>query len=216
MYVPGVVFAEVNMGRFPIDVVEFVEARFVPREYAGVFKVLAVDAFSSPRVMRGALFLADGDIALLKHYAKTCATDPGNMLVRAEFVLGATEDPLCAEDFSELYLPGHAPARRGHLALDHDLPVGVPLLTEPQLTKTLPKRANRRVPQSDHHSHLRDREFVLGNVVYVVAAHQPHAQYVQCSRKEGENSRMVRLPYVFVMDRLAERIELTSTDVREF
>ena len=191
------------MSSFPIDVVEFVEARFEPREYAEIFKVLASDAFSSPKTMRAALFLADGDISLLRHYAKTCATDPMDVRVRAEFVIGVSQEPLCAVDFSELYLPGQAPAGN-----------------QPRPSPTPPARAPGRMPrarkpadeQPQHHQHLKDREFQLGNATYVVADKQPHPQYVHCYRKEGAASRMVRLPYVFVMDRLAERIELKSTD----
>ena len=183
------------MGKFPIDVVEFVEARFAPRDFAGVFKVLAAEAFSTPKVMRAALFLADGDLALLKHYARSCATDPADVLVRAEFVIGATEQPLCAADFSELYVPGQVPAK---LAAD--------------LEKPLPMAATRKPEQAENHAHLRNKEFELGSATYVVAPHQPHAQYVHCYRKQGENARIVRLPYVFVMERLAERIELKSAD----
>ena len=192
------------MGRFPIDVVEFVEARFVSRDFAEVFKTLTVDAFSAPRVMRAALFLADGNLQLLKHYAKTCATNPSDVLVRAEFVIGATRDPLCAADFSELYRPGHVagpgraaakPAQRARLK---------PGVSEPRSTR------------EQHHPHLRDKEFALGSATYVVARQQPNGHYVYCHRNEGESSRLVRLPYVFVMDRLAERIELKSTDFTEF
>jgi hypothetical protein len=187
------------MSRFPIDVVEFVEARFDPNDYAQVFKLLAVDAFSTPRVMRAAVFLADGDLPLLKHYAKSCATDPADVLVRAEFVIGATKEPLCAADFSELYLPGHVPNK-----LQREAGASPPLAAKP------------RIRQADHHAHLRDQEFELGKATYVVAGHQPHPQYVHCFRKEGQDSRVVRLPYVFVMDRLAERIVLQSADIREF
>ena len=180
------------MGRFPIDVVEFVEARFAPRDFAGVFKVLAAEAFSTPKVMRAALFLADGDLALLKHYARSCATDPADVLVRAEFVIGATDQPLCAADFSELFVPGQAPA------------------ADPE--KPMPVAASRKPEHAENHAHLRNKEFELGSATYVVAPDQPHAQYVHCYRKEGKNSRIVRLPYVFVMERLAERIELKSAD----
>ena len=188
------------MGRFPIDVVEFVEARFAAKDFAQVFKVLAVDVFSAPRVMRAAVFLADGDLTLLKHYAKTCAADATDVLMRAEFVIGATHDPLCAADFSELYVPGHAPVKR------------LPVREKPRPLRV----AERHIKEVEHHPHLVDKEFELGSATYVVAEHQPHPQYVHCYRKQGDNSRIVRLPYVFVMDRLAERIELKTTDVWDF
>ena len=201
---------EVSMGRFPIDVVEFVEARFAPRDFAEVFKTLAQDVFSAPRVMRAALFLADGDLQLLKHYARTCATDPSDVLVRAEFVIGATRDPLCAADFSELYRPGQ-------LAGGGPLPGPAPVAARPaQRAKPKVPVSKPGSPQDQRHPHLRDKEFALGSATYVVASEQPSGQYVYCHRNEGESSRLVRLPYVFVMDRLAERIELKSTDFTEF
>ena len=194
---------EVSMGRFPIDVVEFVEARYAPRDFAEVFKTLAQDVFSAPRVMRAALFLADGDLQLLKHYAKTCTTDPSDVLVRAEFVIGATRDPLCAADFSELYRPGQ-------------LPGDGQAVKPAQRVKPKPLAKQPSSPHKQHHPHLWDKQFGLGSATYVVASEQPSGQYVYCHRNEGESSRLVRLPYVFVMDRLAERIELKTTDFRDF
>ena len=186
-------------GRIPIDVVEFVESRFAAKEFASVFKVLAQDVFSSRKLMRAALFLADGDLALLKHYAKTGAVNPADVLVRAEFVIQATKEPLCAEDFSELFRPGALPQRRG-----------------PVRSNPLPTTKRVSTQGRDYHLHLKGREFALGNAEYVVADEQPTEQYVNCHRTEGANTRLVRLPYVFVMDRLAERIELKSDDLRGF
>lgn len=186
-------------GRIPIDVVEFVEARFAAKEFAAVFKVLAADVFASRKLMRAALFLADGDMALLKHYAKTGEANPADVLVRAEFVIAATKDPLCAGDFSELYRPGNTPERHG-----------------PAKANPLPTTERVGTQGHDYHLHLKHREFQLGNATYVVAEEQPTEQYVNCHRTEGANTRLVRLPYVFVMDRLAERIELRSDDLRGF
>jgi len=184
------------MAEFPIDVVEFVEARFSPRDFDAVFRVLKSDLLRRPHLMRASLFLADGDLSLLRHYVKRCKLEPTDVLARAEFVIGATSRPLCAADFSELFLPGRASGRTG-------------------ANPAQPKRAAKGGSSDDHHDHLKGMDFDLGSITYAVAERQPHAQCVYCYRKEGTNSRLVRLPYVFVMDRLAERIELKATDASE-
>ena len=57
-------------------------------------------------------------------------------------------------------------------------------------------------------SQLKGHTFKLGRAVYVVAESQPYRDKVRCYRENDNVVSVVRLPLVFVLERLAEEVSL--------
>jgi hypothetical protein len=193
-------------GGLPIDVVQFIERRFAQSDAAEIFEILKSEVATTPRVMRAVLFLANGSLSLLKHYVVECGEDLGDVLMRAEYVVGVADEPMAIRDMSQ---PFGAEDNLG------------PRWTHAKISANsgAPRHGARRSIKSDafnYHGHLASRRFSLGAATYLIALTQPHPRYVRCYRKEGKVSRIVKLPMVFVLERFAEHIELNENKPSDF
>tara|TARA_A100001037_G_scaffold306640_1_gene353569 strand:- start:5485 stop:6090 length:606 start_codon:yes stop_codon:yes gene_type:complete len=194
-------------GGIPVDVVQFVGRRFATRDSAQVLELLDDPVFSSARLMRAVLYLAGGSMSLLKHYASECKDRVDDVLLHAEKVVGVAEEPMPARDMS---LPFSHEDNLGPHWMSHESLHG-PEQHEPT--------ERRSVSDDDlnYHGYLARRRFVLGNTAYLVALTQPNREVVRCYRREGNVSRLVNLPLVFVLERLAaEHIDISENRPSDF
>jgi hypothetical protein len=193
-------------GGLPIDVVQFIERRYAPDNFAAIFELLDSEVLSTPRVMRAVLYLADGSLSLLRHYVTECAEDVGDVLMRAEYVVGVADEPMAVRDMSQPF------------SRDENLGPGWKQAKAAGISGA-PRRGPRRSIESDglnYHQYLASRRFALGSAEYLVALAQPHPDYVRCYRKQGNVSQVVRLPLVFVLERFAEHIEIAENRPSDF
>jgi hypothetical protein len=124
--------------------------------------------------------------------------DVRSVLVRAEYVAGGMEMPMQVRDMS---LPFW---HQRNLASDESFE-GAEHSAGGETTKRGADRNGR------HHAYLLNRCFKLGKVDYLVASRQPSSNRVRCYRKARTVVTMVELPLAFVLEQLAERIEITDT-----
>lgn len=190
------------MGGLPDDVLLFVKERFSPPDHHTVFGVLEAAAVATPRVMRAVLFLADGDLSRLNQYVEECEADVRRILTSAEYVLDADDRPVRVRDLS---LPFADDSNVGAGSFDGTFAVVAP---PPGNPRPVAARKSR-----NFHSHLVHQSFKLGEVTYLIASAQPHRNHVSCYRKSGTVVRLVKLPLLFVLEQLAERIDLEATQL---
>lgn len=194
-------------GGLPVDVVQFVERRFADYHAAEILSILDNPVLATPRVMRAVLFLADGSMSLLKHYVAECEHHVNDVLMHAEYVVGVAREPMAVRDMS--------------LPYSHEDNLGPSWMWAKSLDGIdHPRRAPRRSLRDEtlnHHAHLANQRFVLGQATYLVALTQPSARFVRCYRREGNVSQVVKLPLVFVLERLAaEHIEIAANRPSDF
>ncbi len=187
------------MGGLPEDVLLFVKQRFARPIWQPVCSLLEAPAVATPRVLRSVLFLADGSLDRLKQYVSDCEADVRGILTSAEYVSDEAGKLIRVRDMSMPFTD-----EGGVGKLDAHLVVIPPIAAGPRQRAVCSKRAN-------HHSYLVHRSFKLGQVTYLIASAQPRRDYVSCYRKSGTVVRLVKLPLMFVLEQLAERIELDAT-----
>jgi hypothetical protein len=185
------------MGDLPDDAVEFIDQHFHAHDAPVAKAILDAGGLSTPRILRAVLLLSNGSLTLLRHYVDAAQQDVREVLTSAEYVIGVSEMPMPVRD---LTLPfwhernrSGAPAHRARAAM-------------PAKHSGHSPPAPR--PCSRMHQCLLSRSFHLGEAVYTVASDQPCRDRVRCLRRVGGFVRVVSLPLVFVLEQLAERIEL--------
>lgn len=169
-----------------------------PRHRGSVYDVLEAEVLRTPRVTRAVLFLSNGSLSLLRHYARACSIDVASVLVHAEYVAGVSEMPMQVRDMSLPFWHER----------NLDPNASRSLLVRARLAGCSPKGD---VVAASHHAHLVNRRFTLGRVSYLVASQQPSGRRVRCFRKERTMVTLVELPLAFVLEQVAERIEITDT-----
>lgn len=191
--------------RLSDDIVDYIHARFSPADVPRVLEILHAYAkvLSTPRVQRSVLFLADGSLTMLRHYAATAALDVREILTRAEYVIGVSRTPMPIRSMSQPF-----PSRQ-------ILQTPPPEPEEPP-GERMPAQAAGRKPADGLHQHLVGESFTLGNADYDVMPDQQHPQCVRCRRRSGNIVSIVHLPLVFVMEQLSEHIELYADDTSSF
>jgi hypothetical protein len=180
------------------DIRWFIDQYFNKNDLQAVFDVLEAGVFRSPRVARAVLFLSNGSLSLLRHYARAAVLDVRSVLLHAEHVAGDVEMPMQVRDMS---LPFW---HKRNLASDRPFEGPERLAASETTTKDVERRAS-------HHAYVVNRCFKLGKVDYLVANKQPSSGGVRCFRKARGVVTLVELPLPFVLEQLAERIEITDT-----
>ena len=183
------------MGEFPDDILQFVERSFAQKNIQTVFGLLAKEELSTPRVMRAVLYLSNGSLTQLRHFVQESTIDVGAILTDAEYIIGV------AEPIRDLSLP-----------FNHERnleQVDVKRRPTQQNTSPKPKRAQAT---AHYHPYLAKRRFKLGEAMYSIASTQAHPHYVSCYRQMGKVTSIVTLPLVFVLEQLAERIQIGATN----
>jgi hypothetical protein len=166
-----------------------------------VYEVLQASLFRSTRVTRAVLFLSNGSLSFLRHYARASLLDVRSVLVDAEYVAGVSEMPMQVRDMS-------LPLWHKRNCASDPFEAAAPDLSAGSSRSRIRTEADSR---TSHHSHLCGRRFQLGRVQYLVATKQANRRHVRCFRKEGTVATLVELPLAFVMEQVAERIEITGT-----
>jgi hypothetical protein len=185
------------MGDLPDDAVEFIDRHFHVNDVPVAKAILDASGLSTPRIVRAVLLLSNGSLTLLRHYVGAAQQDVRDVLLNAEYVIGVSQMPMPVRD---LTLPFWDDRNRPGASAR---PVAAPTHTE------LPRhRGPAPRPCSRMHQCLLSRSFCLGQAVYTVANEQPCRDRVRCLRRVGSFVRVVSLPLVFVLEQLAERIEL--------
>ena len=169
----------------PPDVVRYVEINYPQNSHARIRDYL--DDLGTPRVQRSVLYLANGSMSMFEHYASEAVTDTREVIVEAEYETRISETPIPMRDMSK---PFH-----------HEDNLGKGMRKGPK--RVGPKRVT-------HHQELINERFELGETRYVVMREQPSAAHVYLRRYKGTESKVVRLPKIFVMEQLAETIEIAS------
>jgi hypothetical protein len=192
------------MGGLPDDVLQFVERRFAHDNRPVVCGALETAAVSTPRVMRAVLYLSDGSLSRLRHYVEECEADVRGILTSAEYADDATQ--------------GLVPVRDMSLPFPDERNLGADYLTRNvvvvrQHAAPARQQPTRPATRSNYHSYLVRRSFTLGQAMYLVRRTQTHPDRVSCYRKSGTVVRLVSLPLHFVLEQLAERIDLEVTTV---
>jgi len=185
------------MGELPLDVRHYIEQRFSQRDHERVFTLLDQEHLRTPRVIRSVLYLANGSVALLKHHIDVCRNDLAAILMHAEYVVGVSKEPLPVRDMS---FPYGDERNVGDSLADH-----LHASSRPP-----PAPSGRRHSVRRYHQQLVNETFYLGDVRYVISSIQTHPNEVRCYRFHGLNSRIAQLPLVFVMEQLAETVELAE------
>jgi hypothetical protein len=197
------------------DISWFIHRHFNPDDLPAVYEVLQASVFRTPRVTRAVLFLSNGSLSFLRHYARASLLDVRSVLIEAEYVAGVSEMPMQVHDMS---LPLWHPRNRASDPLEEVAAPDRPstLLTtaptnRPPAASSTDRIRNDVDGASNHHSHLGGRRFQLGRVQYLIATRQANRRRVRCFRKEGTVATLVELPLAFVMEQVAERIEIVDT-----
>lgn len=185
------------------DISWFIHRHFNPDDLPAVYEVLQASVFRTPRVTRAVLFLSNGSLSFLRHYARASLLDVRSVLIEAEYVAGVSEMPMQVHDMS---LPLWHPRNRASDPLEE---VAAP--DRPTAASSTERIRNDVDGASNHHSHLGGRRFQLGRVQYLIATRQANRRRVRCFRKEGTVATLVELPLAFVMEQVAERIEIVDT-----
>ena len=198
------------------DIVDFVENRFSLKHRQRVAEILDRTEITTPRVVRAVLYLSDGSISLLEHYAAECQLDVRRILSRAEYLTGVSVEPLFVRDMSLPFTHernlGLQPLRATVSTVSMESTVSRSrreqeiVVAEPGRVRQ-PRRAGRK-DTPDYHPHLASQTFWLGEVKYVIGEKQPYKDLVRCYRQQQTVIRIVRLPLIFVMEQLAEHIDV--------
>lgn len=188
------------MGGLPVDVVQFIQWRFASRDYRSVLKLLDDQPSITPRVLRAALYLSNGSLSLLRWNLAECAGDVRQLLLAAEYAVGVGPQPLHVRSMAAPF-----PSEE-NLGPDYTRRRGATTLRPPLAAPSVPARAAAKRPS--FHLSLAHRRFKLGAVTYVVTGNQPDRKTVRCYRIEGTVTALVRLPLYFVLEQLAEHVEL--------
>jgi hypothetical protein len=186
---------------FEEDISWFIHRHFNPDVLSAVYEVLQASVFRTTRVTRAVLFLSNGSLSFLRHYARASLLDVRSVLVEAEYVAGVSEMPMQVRDMS---LPLWHKRNRAPDASEAAPDVPAAASSGDCIRDDADGPAN-------HHSLLGGRRFQLGRVQYLVATRQANRRRVRCFRKEGTVATLVELPLAFVMEQVAERIEITGT-----
>ena len=181
------------------DIGWFIDRHFHKNDLPAVFDVLDAGVFRTPQVARAVLFLSNGSLILLRHYARACVLNPRSVLLHAEHVAGDVEMPMRVRDMS-------LPFWHERNLASSDSRGGTERSTDDATTTV--RRVNR---SACHHAYLVNRCFKLGKVHYLVASRQPSSNRVRCFRKARTVVTVVELPLAFVLEQVAERIEITDT-----
>ncbi|NKB98739.1 MAG: hypothetical protein GKR90_09645 [Pseudomonadales bacterium] len=169
----------------PDDVARYIERSFT---IEGCRQVAAcLEKIYTPRVLRSVLYLADGSVSMLKHYAARAQSDIREIVLAAEYETGISATPMRLRDMS--------------LPFGHEQNLG------PNWQRRGPAKAPRKVL---FHEELIGERFKLGDVRYVVLKEQTSASHVFLRRYAELNSRVVKLPLIFVLEQLAETIEMVG------
>ncbi len=181
---------------FLIDIEQFVRLRFGSANYEHVKKLLSQPAVSTPRVMRSVLFLSDGSMSMLKHYISEAEKDVRLVLVDAEYASGISEEPLylrdmCAPFSDEKNLGAKSCGRH----------------TTNQKRFDTQASAHQK---GTHHKNISGSVFYLGEAQYSIVENQSTRAYVNCKRRTAQSTTVVRLPLIFVLEQLAESVEITA------
>ncbi|MEQ8860138.1 MAG: hypothetical protein RIC56_15960 [Pseudomonadales bacterium] len=203
------------MRPFSDDIVEFIEQCFHADDVPKAIEVLRNNGhvLSTPRVQRAVLFLSGGSLAMLRHYVTAAALDVREILLRAEYVLDVTPEPMRVRSLADgfrydnpvpapLHTPLHTPTTAEH---------GEPMRSASR--PAAPQRALRKVTAQPayRHQQLVDRRFLLGDVLYTITTEQLHDDCVRCLRCCGNVVSIVHLPLIFVLEQLSEEhIELSG------
>lgn len=192
------------------DISWFIHRHFNPDDLPAVYEVLQASVFRTSRVTRAVLFLSNGSLSFLRHYARASLLDVRSVLIEAEYVAGVSEMPMQVHDMS---LPLWHKRNRTSEPLEQvaaaDQPTALPT-NRPTAASSADRFRNDDGP-SNHHSHLGGRRFQLGRVQYLIATRQANRRRVRCFRKEGTVATLVELPLAFVMEQVAEKIEMVDT-----
>jgi hypothetical protein len=183
------------------DIVWFIERHFSQNDIQTVYEVLRSEPVRTPRVARAVLFLSNGSLSLLHHYAIACANDVRGVLTHAEYVFGVSEMPMQVRDMT---LPFWHERNRG---LDLREPDSQQNADSTTRNVSQWKSAERSTSQ---HSHLANRRFALGKIEYFITTNQLRSDRVRCLRQDHNALSVVELPLTFVLEQIAERIEITE------
>ena len=203
------------MGAFPTDVVSFIERHFDSRDIPAVYILLESEIIRTPRVMRSVLFLSNGSLSMLEHYMEVCRLDVREVITRAEYVLGVSQEPMLLRSMTEPFQEEHfsdpvfETGRFGSMTAMQPSAVGkAPAAVEESTApvKAGPKRVAAR--PGPHHRNIINCSFKLGEATYLIASSQPRPLQVNCHRKQSNVIGLVTLPLVFVLEQLAEAVEM--------
>ena len=185
------------------DIEDFIRHRFALNDIHQVAEILSDPALTSTRVQRAVLYLSDGSLSMLKHFAESARADVRDVLVAAEYALGTDDRPIPVRSMSDPFpeLP-----RLAFTVVSND-PSDEPVGPAPS-RRFGPMRVDQRTQQGRFHGHLANSTFRLGKVVYVVTAEQFDPRLVRCYRQVGNVVSIVLLPLVFVLEQLSEAIEM--------
>jgi hypothetical protein len=179
---------------FSPDIKEFVRLRFRDEQYQQVMEVLQCPALSTPRVMRSVLFLSNGSLSMLRHYRAKAEQDVRTILVEAEYITDLSQDPLFVRDMSAPF--------------SDDRNLGPKQCAQRTADSNPSADSSGRRVNSSHHRNICGRAFYLGEVQYTIMEHQTSSAYVYCQRRTSQGVRVARLPLIFVLEQLAEYIEI--------
>lgn len=195
------------------DILEFIHDRFEAAVHPSVLDLLAAPVLGTPRVQRAVLYLSDGSLSMLKHYAECARHDVSQVLERAEYVLGIPELALrirdCRAPMSSTYPPQDRPAEPSPEVSDR---------AATGRRGTDPTRCNRHQPGRPRINleDLRGARFRLGDAHYVVLDEPGPRLLVRCARRCDNVISIMRLPVIFVVEQLSEHIDLTDAEAVEW
>jgi len=193
------------VGALPDDVELFIEQRFDEDDVIVVREWINIPELTTLRIIRSVLFLSNGSLSLLRHFIDECAQSVTGILVEAEYTSGVSDEPLLVRDMS---LPFQHRRNLGRYCFG-DKPQPPERAKRQSASSHTSGGATRMERRSGHY--LSGQRFYLGDVMYVVARHQPRGDPICCYRVDGASMSPVRLPLMFVLERFAEDIELTAT-----
>ena len=176
---------------------------------------------------------SDGSVSMLQHYIEVCRIDVREVITRAEYVLGVSQEPMHLRSMTEPFqeedikeavfktgrfgsMSGREPSANKEPSADKEPSANKEpsAVKEPSATgrepavraKAGPKRVAAR--PGPHHQNLINRRFKLGEATYLIASSQPRPLQVNCHRKQANVIGLVTLPLVFVLEQLAEAVEM--------
>jgi hypothetical protein len=177
------------------DIERFVRQRFRADDYGQVRELLQSPAVSTPRVMRSVLFLSNGSLTMLRHHVRETEEDVRTTLVAAEYTTEVSETPIYLRDMSLPFTDVGNLGPKGCKANAHDDPQSnTPAIESP----------------TNYHHELSGSIFVLGSAQYSVSDRQSSKDLVTCERCTLQSTTVVRLPLMFVLEQLAETVDMTQ------
>jgi len=188
------------MGELPRDVMLYIEHRFAVEDQSQAIALLDQDHLRTARVLRSVLFLANGSLRLLEHNIDVCRNDLTAILTNAEYIVGAADKPVPIRDMS--------------VPFTDERNLGADFRTLPAAAASRHRQPRKAPARKRYHQQIQRATFKLGFVRYVVAASQHHPDRVKCYRFAGTQNRVSYLPLVFVLEQLAEHVELQEAEAR--